>query len=749
MSTLNVNGPIYQRIVQGKDIIADVLPPPEYILESYTVSLQLSSTTNSSEIDALITRFQALKAEYESRHTYWLGQSLEQELQRSLLEVSYQAAQEFYTEAEQHFLPAIRAGNKDAALPSLKAMRQAYEQHRQAVNEVVSYASKRNTQDELQAQQTISSYKLVLLSIFLISVVVAVVVLLKISQDILKSLRSVRDLADAIAGGNLSSSVDTTQRNEIGVIFKSMSTMQQQLFDRSSEAKKFIEESTRLKMAMDNISVNIMVADSERKIIYMNPAVFRMLQSAEGTIQKSLPHFDVHKLMGSSIDDFHKNPAHQKDMLTKLNGTHKTEINIAGHVFSLTANPIINTEGQRLGTVVEWLDRTAEIRVEQEVANVVNAAVAGDFSQQVTEHSKQGFSLLLAQSINKLLATNATSLDDLARVLDALSMGDLTSSISKDYTGTYEQLKDSTNSTVANLRQLIGEIKDSSASIRMAAKEIAAGNNDLAHRTELQAASLEQTAASMQELTSTVKHNSENAKHANQLAVSASEIAAKGVGVVGQVVTTMESIHDSSRKIVDIIAVIDGIAFQTNILALNAAVEAARAGELGRGFAVVAGEVRNLAQRATAAAGEIKVLIGDSVEQIADGTRLVTHAGRTMAEIVDSICGVTGLMSEIAAASVQQTSGIEQVNLAIGQMDDVTQQNAALVEQAAAAAESLEEQTQNLNGTVDQFKVDDQGTGRSNMITYPLNNKIDLPAINFKPESKPKNVSLDEVWEEF
>jgi len=252
----------------------------------------------------------------------------------------------------------------------------------------------------------------------------------------------------------------------------------------------------------------------------------------------------------------------------------------------------------------------------------------------------------------------------------------------------------------------------------------------------------------MQELTSTVKHNSDNAKHANELAVSATEIAGKGVEVVGQVVDTTESIHESSRKIVDIISVIDGIAFQTNILALNAAVEAARAGEQGRGFAVVAGEVRNLAQRAAAAAGEIKGLIGNSVEQIEDGTRLVTHAGKTMEDIVNSIRGVTVIMSQIASASVQQTSGIEQVNLAIGQMDDVTQQNAALVEQAAAAAESLEEQTQNLNSTVGQFIVDSHGAGRSKIITYPAAKNIATTPTKAKAQPQ-KVVSSNQEWEEF
>ncbi|MEQ1529268.1 MAG: methyl-accepting chemotaxis protein, partial [Methylococcales bacterium] len=555
-------------------------------------------------------------------------------------------------------------------------------------------------------------------------------------------------LANRIANGDLSSQFDAFKYSGSDGMLNSMARMQQQLIERNAADQQRHDLTTRLKMALDNISVNVMVADNDRKIIYMNPAVLNMMQQAEQDIKKSIPGFDVSTLMGASIDSFHKNPAYQKDVLATLNGTHKTEISITGRIFSLTANPIINNEGQRLGTVVEWLDRTHEILIEQDVTNVVNAAVSGDFSRHVSGKGKTGFSLLLAESINKLLDTNATSLADLARVLDALSAGNLTETISADYDGTYGQLKDSTNATVDNLRQLIIEIKDSTDSISQAAKEIAAGNNDLSHRTEEQAASLEQTAASMQELTSTVQHNTENAKHASDLAVSATDVANQGVNVVGQVVATMQSIHESSRRIVDIISVIDGIAFQTNILALNAAVEAARAGEQGRGFAVVAGEVRNLAQRSAAAAAEIKGLIGDSVEQIEDGTRLVTDAGKTMEEIVNSIRGVTLIMSEIASASVQQTTGIEQVNQAIGQMDDVTQQNAALVEQAAAAAESLEEQTQNLNGTVGQFKVDTRGFARSAIehATAAVSAAVHVK----NPGAKPKNAVDDsEAWDEF
>src|SRR5512147_2455503 len=240
-----------------------------------------------------------------------------------------------------------------------------------------------------------------------------------------------------------------------------------------------------------------------------------------------------------------------------------------------------------------------------------------------------------------------------------------------------------------SLVRVVSQVRSGTDTVATASSQIAAGNLDLSSRTEEQASSLEETASSMEELTSTVKQNAENARQANQLAIGSSDVAGKGGAVVSQVVTTMDAINEASRKIVDIISVIDGIAFQTNILALNAAVEAARAGEQGRGFAVVAGEVRNLAQRSAAAAKEIKTLIGDSVDKVENGSKLVANAGQTMDEIVTSIKRVTDIMAEISAASAEQSAGIEQVNTAITQMDEVTQQNAALVEEAAAAAESL------------------------------------------------------------
>ncbi|MFN8751538.1 MAG: methyl-accepting chemotaxis protein, partial [Betaproteobacteria bacterium] len=326
---------------------------------------------------------------------------------------------------------------------------------------------------------------------------------------------------------------------------------------------------------------------------------------------------------------------------------------------------------------------------------------------------KQGFFRQVAEGMNRVADATEQGLTEVNRVMSALAQGDLTQRVNGDFQGAFAALQNDSNASTERLHELLNQIRQSADAITTASKEIAAGNSDLSQRTEEQASSLEETASSMEELTSTVKQNAENAKQANQLAIGASDVAVRGGDVVAEVVTTMQGINESARKIVDIISVIDGIAFQTNILALNAAVEAARAGEQGRGFAVVATEVRNLAQRSAAAAKEIKTLISDSVSKVESGSRLVDQAGQTMQEIVGSVKRVTDIMSEITAASVEQSAGIEQVNQAVTQMDEVTQQNAALVEQAAAAAESLEEQAQSLARACSVFHLADGETLKS------------------------------------
>jgi methyl-accepting chemotaxis protein len=529
-----------------------------------------------------------------------------------------------------------------------------------------------------------------------------------------------KGIAMEIAEGNLTRDIQVNEKDKSSLLY-GMKHMQQQLLARITAERKAADETLRVKIALDNVSTGVMIADNDRNIIYANQKVINILDKAEAGVNRLLSgatKLSIDDLVGANMDGFHENPSHQAKMLNALTDSYEANMTLGGRSMVVIANPVINAQGQRLGTVAEWRDRTDEVMAENEVATIVEAAAMGDFSMRFDLEGKDGFLRHLGEGINRLVQTSETGLNDVVRVFNALSRGDLTETIANDYAGSFRQLKDDSNATVEKLKMIIGQIKDAADGINTGTKEIASGNNDLSYRTEQQAASLEQTAASMEQLTSAVQHNAANAQHANRLAVDASDIAGKGVEVVGQVVMTMNDINESSRKIGDIISVIDDIAFQTNILALNAAVEAARAGEQGRGFAVVAVEVRNLAQRAASAAGEIKDLITDSVGKVSAGSKLVTQAGQTMEEIVSSIRGVTEMMAEITAASAEQGSGIEQVNQAIAQMDEVTQQNAALVEQAAAAAESLEEQAQNLVETVSSFKVDDNLDDSYNFVPH-------------------------------
>jgi len=345
--------------------------------------------------------------------------------------------------------------------------------------------------------------------------------------------------------------------------------------------------------------------------------------------------------------------------------------------------------------------------INDEIKRLAAAAAAGEFGVRGDAARFEHDFRAMVDGLNAMMSVSDANLDQVSRLLRAIARGDLTTRMHGDFHGVFARMRDDADATVAQLTGIVGRIQHASDAIDGAAAEIAAGNADLSRRTEQQAASLEETAASMEELTSTVRQNAESARQANQFAIDAASVAAQGSQVVGQAVATMREIETASHRIAEIIGTIDGIAFQTNILALNAAVEAARAGESGRGFAVVASEVRALAQRSANAAKEIKTLIEASVEKVNDGSALVNRAGATMDDITTSVRRVTDIMADISTASQEQSAGIDLVSGAITSMEEGTQQNAALVEEASASAHSMEEQARALAGAVRQFVIGD------------------------------------------
>ncbi|MCF6282933.1 MAG: methyl-accepting chemotaxis protein [Candidatus Polarisedimenticolaceae bacterium] len=548
--------------------------------------------------------------------------------------------------------------------------------------------------------------KQVISAVFLIGfIALFLFVSILVTRGILVPVKDAVNMMQRISGGHYTDDIEIYRSDEIGDMLRGLKSLQLRQGFEVHDARQKAEAALRIQTGLDCVGSNVMVADQNYNIIFMNRSLQKMFMDAEPQLKEVLPHFDANNLIGKCMDIFHKDVSHQRKILDNLKGSHCADVEVNGLHLRIISNSVVNSDGVRLGTAIEWSNRTAEVAVEREIDNIVESASAGDLTRRIELVGKEGFFKDLGVSINSLIDVVESVFADIGQVMSYMAKGDLTKPIEKEYEGTFDAVKNDINNTLINLEEIVGKMRESADLMSTSSEEIVSGNTNLSNRTEQQASALQETASSMEELTSTVKNNAGNAQQANQLAVNARQEAERGGEVVGNAVIAMEDINKASGKIAEIIGVIDEIAFQTNLLALNASVEAARAGEQGRGFAVVATEVRNLAGRSATAAKEIKGLIQDSVEKVRVGAELVNESGNTLDEIVNGVKKVGDIISEIAAASQEQSSGIDQVNNAVTSMDEMTQQNAALAEETSAASSAMNDNAKEMGELMSFFSL--------------------------------------------
>jgi methyl-accepting chemotaxis protein len=513
-----------------------------------------------------------------------------------------------------------------------------------------------------------------------------------------------------------------------------------------SALKKQETEAARMLTLVEGESTNVMIANLEGVVTYINPALKKTFASYRENFSKAFKNFDPENMIGVNIDDFHKNPEQQRRLLADVANLPLTvDIVVAGVNFTVTAIPLFDASGNHIGNAAEWIDNSGRENYSHEMERIIEKSREGDLSVRGNVDKMNEVYRPMIEGVNQVLEDFSRPLRELQSCMKKMAAGDLSTYMTGDYQGDYAVLKESLNHTLTSLNEVMGQVTESSSQVSSGAREIAGGSQALSQGATEQAASLEEITASMTELASQTKANADNANTANALAQETRSNADAGNKKMAEMVQAMQHIEKSSQEISKIIKTIDEIAFQTNLLALNAAVEAARAGVHGKGFAVVAEEVRNLAARSAKAASETTELIADSTNKVEAGTQIAQTTSEALEEIVGNIAKVSDLAGEISAASQEQSSGITEINSGLSQLDSVTQSNTASAEQSAAASQELASQAEILNKQISRFTLDKK---IATPTTPPAPTPTPAPAVRKVeiPEKKKTEIPSD-TWE--